>query len=175
MFLHSSIHDFDLARWMSGQEVVEVSAEGSGFGPGRPADGREIMTAVVTLRLSGGTLAVLEATWLHPAGYDNRVELVGGSAHLSMGFSPRTPATLLEGVTAVEVLPWAGYLDRFDDAYRAELVAFVACCRGQRPPTSTARDGLEALRVAIAATRSFGERRAVALDEIAGLSRRADA
>jgi myo-inositol 2-dehydrogenase/D-chiro-inositol 1-dehydrogenase len=176
ILLHSSIHDFDFVRWMTGQEIVEVTTEGGGFAPGRPTDPRDVVTAVVSMRLSEGTLAVLEATWLHPAGYDNRVELVADAAHLSMGWSPRTPATLLEGGSleggVAELPSWAGYLDRFEEAYRAEIAAFVACCRGERPPSSSARDGLEALRVAIAATRSFVERRVVDLDEIPGAPRR---
>ena len=58
------------------------------------------------------------------------------------------------------------YLERFTDAYRAELVAFLASARGEAAPSSSVRDGHEALRVAIAATRSHVERRPVALTEV---------
>ena len=166
LFLHSSIHDFDFVRWMTGQEVVEVTADGSRRDETRPDDVRGVETAVVSMRCSGGTLAVLEATWLHPAGYDSRVELVADRAALTMGLSPRTPATHLDWPPASDEAPWSGYLDRFEAAYRAELVAFLAAARGERPPVSSARDGLEAHRIAIAATRSYAERRAVALDDV---------
>lgn len=166
VFLHSSIHDFDFVRWMSGQEVVEVTADGSHRDEPRPEDARGIETATVSMRLSGGTLAVLEATWLHPAGYDSRVELVADRDHLSMGLSERTPMQLLGWEGAPTGDPWPGYLDRFAAAYRAELVAFLSAARGERPPASAARDGLEAHRIAIAATRAYLERRAVRLDEI---------
>ena len=169
MFLHSSIHDFDLVRWMSGQEVVEVTADGSRRDEGRPHDPRGIETAVVTMRCSDGTLAVLEATWLHPGGYDSRVELVADAGHLTMGLSPRTPATHLEWNAGDD--PWSGYLDRFEAAYRNELIAFLAAARGERTPASRARDGLEAHRIAIAATRAFVERRPVLLDEVHSQSR----
>lgn len=166
LFLHSSIHDFDFVRWMSGQEVVEVTADGSRRDEPRPDDVRGVETAVVTMRCSGGTLAVLEATWLHPAGYDSRVELVAERAALTMGLSPRTPATHLDWPVERAVEPWVGYLERFEPAYRAELVAFLAAARGEGPPASSARDGLEAHRIAIAATRSYAERRPVAVDEV---------
>lgn len=164
LFLHSSIHDFDFVRWMSGQEVVEVTADGSRRDEARPDDPRGIETAVVTMRCSAGTLAVLEATWLHPDGYDSRVELVADAVHLTMGLSPRTPAAHLEWQAGGD--PWGGYLDRFEAAYRNELVAFLAAARGEREAGSRARDGLEAHRIAIAATRAFVERRPVSLDEI---------
>lgn len=170
LFLHSSIHDFDFARWMTGQEVLEVRADGSRHDDPRPDDARGIESAVVTMRLSDGALAVLEATWLHPAGYDVRAELVADRAHLTMGLSGRTPAQHLDWAAADggPAVAWGGYLQRFEPAYRAELAAFLAAARGERPPASTARDGVEAMRVAVAATRSYVERRAVALSEIDG-------
>lgn len=166
LFLHSSVHDFDLARWLGGAEVVEIDADGSGRDDPRPADVRGVETAVVRMRLANGTLAVLEATWLHPGGYDIRAEIVADEAHLSMGLTPRTPATPLDRDAWAPAAPWSGYLERFEPAYRAELDAFMAAARGERPPTSTVRDGHEALRIAIAATRAYAERRTVALDGI---------
>ena len=62
--------------------------------------------------------------------------------------------------------PWTGYLERFADAYRAELIAFLAAARGEGQGAANVRDGLEALRVAVAATRSHVERRTVALSEV---------
>jgi myo-inositol 2-dehydrogenase/D-chiro-inositol 1-dehydrogenase len=165
LFLHSSIHDFDFVRWMSGQEVIEVSVDGSRRDEARPNDPRGVETAIVTMRLSEGALAVLTATWLHPAGYDNRVELITDHAHLTMGLSPRTPAAHADW-DGVSGDPWPGYLARFEAAYRAELVAFLAAARGEQPPASRARDGLEALRVAVAATIAYRERRPVMLAEV---------
>ena len=169
IFRDSSIHDFDVVRWLTGQEVAEISVEAGRRDGCRPTDPREIESAVVSMRLSGGTLAVLEASWLHPAGYDIRFELVTKAVAISGGLSPRTPSRHADWRDATD--GWGGYLERFEGAYRAELVAFLECCRGVRPPVSSARDGLEAMRIAVAATRSFSEGRRVALDEIAGLAK----
>ena len=168
-FRDSSIHDFDLVRWLSGQGVTEVSVEAGTRGGGRAEDPREIEKAIVTMRLSGGTLAVLDAAWLHPSGYDMRIELLSERAAVTGGLSQRTPAIHIDWAAPTD--PWHGYLDRFEAAYRAELAAFLACCRGVRPPSSSARDGLEAMRVAVAATISHVEGRRVSLDEVAGLAR----
>ncbi len=165
IFLHSSVHDFDCVRWMSGSEVTEVSVDGSRRDGSRPDDVRGVETAVVTMRLDSGALAVLEATWLHPTGYDTRVEVIADRAHVTAGLSPRTPARHFDWTSATD--PWTGYLERFEGAYRAELVAFLAAVRGECPPASVARDGLEALRIAVAATRAYVERRTVLLAEVA--------
>jgi myo-inositol 2-dehydrogenase/D-chiro-inositol 1-dehydrogenase len=166
IFLHSSVHDFDLARWLTGSEVAEVTAIGSHRGGGRAADPREIETAVVTMRMASGTLAVLEASWLDPLGYDVRAEIIGERDALTIGLSGRTPINHLDWPGAADAEPWPGYLERFTDAYRAELVAFLAAARDEGPRSSTARDGHEALRVAVAATRSHVEGRTVRMDEV---------
>jgi myo-inositol 2-dehydrogenase/D-chiro-inositol 1-dehydrogenase len=150
---------------MSGSEVTEVSVEGSRRDGSRPEDVRGVETALVSMRLDSGALAVLEATWLHPSGYDTRVEVIADEAHVSAGLSPRTPARQLDWTGATD--PWTGYLERFEDAYRAELAAFLDAARGECPPASVARDGLEALRIAVAATRSYVDRRTVSLAEVA--------
>lgn len=172
VFRDSSIHDFDMVRWLSGQEVTEVSVAAGRRDGTRPTDPRQIESAIVSMRLSGGTLAVLDASWLHPTGYDNRIELITETGAVTAGLSPRTPAGHADWSSEPARHPWSGYLERYEAAYREELAAFLACCRGVRPPISSARDGLEAMRIAVAATRSFTEGRRVALDEIDGLPRR---
>lgn len=165
MFRDSSVHDFDFVRWVSGQEVVDVSVAASRRDALTVDDPRGIESAVVTMRLDGGALAVLEASWLHPSGYDIRIELLSEGAAVTAGLSPRTPARHLDWPLDAEP-GWNGYLDRFEGAYRAELVAFLAAARGESPPASSARDGLQAMRIAVAATRSFSEGRTVRLDEV---------
>lgn len=169
LFLHSSIHDFDFVRWLSGEEVLDVTADGSRRDDPRPDDPRALETAVVTMRLKSGALAVLEGTWLHPTGYDNRVEVIGDEGHITIGLSDRTPARHLEWPGSDDAHAWTGFVERFGAAYRAELDAFLAATRGEPAPGSaTVRDGLEAMRIAVAATRSYVERRAVRVAEVPG-------
>jgi len=169
IFRDSSIHDFDVVRWLTGQEVTDVSVTAGRRDGSLASDPREIESAIVTMRMSGGTLAVLEASWLHPTGYDTRIELVSDATAVSGGLSPRTPSRHADWTAATA--GWSGYLERFEPAYRAELAAFLESCRGVSPPATRARDGLEAMRIAVAATRSFREDRRVDLTEIAHLDR----
>ena len=168
-FRDSSIHDFDVVRWLTSQEVVEVSVQAARRNGSWSDDPRGIERAVTTMRLSDGTLAVLTSSWLHPAGYDTRLEIVAERAALSAGLSPRTPARHVDWPIEGAAPGWTGYLERFERAYQAELVAFLAAARGEQEPATTARDGLEAMRIAVAATRSHVEHRRVLVDEIAGL------
>lgn len=169
VFRDSSIHDFDMVRWLTGDQVVEVHADGSDRDGARPADPSQLETAVVTMRLTRGTMAVLDATLLDPRGYDIRAELVGELDSVVAGLSPRSPQRTIDPEAPPPAVPWSGYLERFRDAYRRELVAFLNVARGEAAPPVTVRDALEAMRIAVAATRSFVERRGVHLDEVPGL------
>ncbi len=167
LYIGSSVHDYDVVRWLSGQEVVEVHAEAAGRREPLPEQLSRIETSVVTVRLSGGALAVIDSTLLNPAGYDVRGEIIGSLDSAGMGIGPRTPLRRLDPPWRPDAA-WDHYLTRFRDAYDAELTAFLATARGEMESPCTARDGLEAARVAVAATRSYLERRRVALDEVPG-------
>jgi myo-inositol 2-dehydrogenase/D-chiro-inositol 1-dehydrogenase len=168
LFRDSSIHDFDVLRWLTGQEVVEVYAAGAvrNF----PEFGRhdDIDTGAVILTLADGTIGSLAQTRHNPHGYDVRMEVVGSKDVVNVGFNQGTPLHLLEADAPVLAgPPWDSHLDRFVTAYQAELLAFLRVARGEIPSPCTARDGLQAMRIAVAATRSRKEHRPVRLDEVA--------
>ncbi len=168
IFNDFSAHDFDVTRWLTGQEVDEVYADGAVLGFPMFAKYDDVDTAVATLRLSGGTRAILSVTRHDPLGYDIRTELFGSGDSVSIGLGPRTPMRSLEPDVPPPAGPaWAMFIDRFRDAYEAELRAFLRVARGEEESACTARDGLEAVRVAIAATRSMHEHRPVRISEVA--------
>jgi len=167
IFNDFSVHDFDVARWLTGQEFEEVYADGGVLGFPVFATYDDVDTAVATFRLSGGTRAILSTTRHDPLGYDIRTELFGSGDSVSVGLGPRTPMRSLEpGVAAPEGPAWSMFMDRFHDAYEAELRAFLRVARGDEESACTARDGLEAVRVAVAATRSMREHRPVRISEV---------
>ena len=169
LFRDFSIHDFDILRWLSGQEVEEVYADGAVLGFPVFAKYGDVDTAVATLRLSAGTLCVLTVTRHDPLGYDIRAELFGSGDSISVGLGPQTPLRSVEpGVPPPAGPAWKDFLMRFESAYAAEFAAFVAVARGEAPSPCTARDGLAALRIAEAADRSLHEHRPVRLAEIPG-------
>ena len=169
LFRDFSIHDFDVIRWLTGCEVAEVYADGGVRGYPVFAKYDDVDTAVATLRMSDGALGVLTVARHDPLGYDIRAELYGSKDSIGVGHGPRTPIRSVEpGVPPAAEPAWPHFLDRFGDAYRAEMVAFVRVAMGSEPSPCTARDGVQALRTAEAADRSRREHRPVRLDEIPG-------
>jgi myo-inositol 2-dehydrogenase/D-chiro-inositol 1-dehydrogenase len=167
LFRDSSIHDFDALRWVTGVEVAEVYAVGSVRGFPIFAKHDDVDTAAVILTLADGTLGVLGQTRHDPVGYDIRMEIVGSKDSVAVGLGPQAPIRSLEPDAPAPTAPWSTFLTRFEAAYRAELLAFLRVARGEIPSPCTARDGLEAMRIAIAAGRSRSEGRAVRLSEVA--------
>jgi len=114
-----------------------------------------------------GVLAVMTVARHDPLGYDIRTELFGSRDSISVGLGPRTPMRSVEPGVPPPVGPrWPHFMDRFADAYAAELSAFIRVARGETPSPCGAADGVAALRIAEAASRSLHEHRPVRLDEI---------
>lgn len=169
LFRDFSIHDFDILRWLTGAEVEEVYADGGVIGFPVFAKYGDVDTAVATLRLTTGAFVVMTVARHDPLGYDIRAELFGSGDSISVGLGPRTPMHSVEpGVPPPAGPAWADFIDRFKPAYAAELVEFLRVARRDVESPCVARDGLAALRIAEAATRSLHEHRPVRLEEIPG-------
>ncbi|MFE9922466.1 Gfo/Idh/MocA family oxidoreductase [Streptomyces sp. NPDC005774] len=169
LYRDTLIHDFDIVRWVTGREIVDVYAAGSDAGPAMFREADDVDTGAALLTLEGGTLAVLTATRMNGAGYDVRMELAGERDQIVVGLDDRTPIASTEptGPPAADK-PWMGFLERFGPAYQAELNGFVEVVRGDRANPCDGREALQALRVAEACELSRRERRPVRLREIAG-------
>jgi myo-inositol 2-dehydrogenase/D-chiro-inositol 1-dehydrogenase len=163
------VHDFDMVRWVTGHEVVEVYAAGSDAGPAVFREADDVDTAAALLTLDDGTLATATAARINGAGYDVRMELAGERDTIGVGLDDRTPITSTEpaGPPAADK-PWPGFLERFAGAYEAELGAFVEVVRGERENPCGGYEALQALRIAEACEVSRRERRAVSLAEVPG-------
>ncbi|MEU2231058.1 Gfo/Idh/MocA family oxidoreductase [Streptomyces vietnamensis] len=164
LFRDCLVHDFDIVRWVTGREVVEVYATGSDAGPAMFREAGDVDTAAAVLTLDDGTLATATATRCNGAGYDVRMELAGERDQIVVGLDDRSPLASVEpqGPPAPGK-PWPGFLERFAPAYEAELDAFVRLVRGEAPNPCDGREALAALRIAEACERSRRERRPVAL------------
>ncbi len=148
------IHDFDIARFMLAEEPVEVTAYGSSLVD--PAIGKagDVDTAVVILKTASGKLAQISNSRRAAYGYDQRIEV-----HGSTGMARAD--NILE--TTVEIAGKGGFakdpaqnffLERYAEAYRLELAAFIAAVAKGKAPSPSGRDGLQAQRLADAATKS---------------------
>ena len=167
MFSDLSIHDLDILRFLTATEVDEVYCQGTARGFPVYEKYADYATAVATMKLVDGTPVVLSWTRQDPLGHDVRTEIFGTLDSVSIGVGPRMPLRSLEpGVPPPAGPPWHIFLDRWDDAYHDEMLAFVDVAMGERPSPCSARDGVEALRIAEALTIAAAEHRIVALAEI---------
>jgi len=166
-FKDQLIHDFDITRWLFAQEAVEVTATGSTLGFPQYEAMHDVGTSAVLLRLSGGSLGLVTGLRHNEAGYDIHVEIHGAKDTLAIGLDPRTPWRSVEAdAPPLAGPPYPTFFVRFDGAYRSELAHFLRFARGEVDNACTAADALEALRIAVAASRSNRERRTVKLSEI---------
>jgi len=171
IFRDLQIHDLDAIRYVTGQEIVEVYADGVVRESQWFSDHGDVDTAVAVLRLSGGTLAILSSTRHDPRGYDVRLEVFGTSDTIAVGVDPRSPIRSLEpGAPQPEGPGYRNFLERFELAYRAELAVFVDAVANDGESACTLHEARAALLAALAADRSRAERRPVAIDEVTGKS-----
>jgi myo-inositol 2-dehydrogenase/D-chiro-inositol 1-dehydrogenase len=167
IFNDCAIHDFDAIRYVTGQEVVEVYAAGATQGIDYIRDAGDAETVTSVLTLSGGTLALVSNSRSNGRGHDVRLELLGSKDSVSAGLDDKLPLRSADpSVRFPAGTPWHFFMDRFADAFRAELTAFVEVVAGSRPSPCTLHDGVEASLVAEAATRSWREHRPVRIDEV---------
>lgn len=166
IFKDCLIHDIDAVRYVTGQEIVAVTAFGSEVGHPDIASHGDFGTATAVLQMSGGTLGQISGLRLDPMGYDVRLEAFGSQRALAAGWSERTPIVSTEPGMPPPADPIITFWDRFDFAYRAELEAFLRVAKGEEAPACGPRDALENLRTAIACDLSVAQKRTVALAEI---------
>jgi myo-inositol 2-dehydrogenase/D-chiro-inositol 1-dehydrogenase len=161
------VHDFDIVRYVSGHEVVEVYAAGSAQGDPVFARSGDVSTASVILTLDDESLAVVSNTRYNARGYDVRLEVHGTEDSIAAGLDERLPLRSAEpGVTFPAGAPHQFFMDRFAGAYRAELAAFTELVAGKRPSPCTVADAVEAGWIAEACTLSLREHRPVRIDEV---------
>jgi len=164
LFLDSSIHEFDLARWLMRDEVAEVHAFGGTLACPELVQFGELDAGVVNLRFSRGAIGNVESFRQSRYGYDIYTEVVGSKATVRVGYLRQTALTVLgrEGVGHDVV---DHFLVRFADAYLNELRDFVQSVQRASPPRVTGEDARRALAVALAADRSCRHSRTVRVAE----------
>ncbi|MFF0221247.1 Gfo/Idh/MocA family oxidoreductase [Streptomyces sp. NPDC004629] len=167
IFRDCSVHDFDIIRWVTGREVTEVYAVGGNRGADYIKEAGDADTTGAILTLDDGTIAVVSNSRHNARGYDVRMELHGFRDSIAVGLEDKLPLRSVEpGVTFPAGTPHDFFMDRFTDAYRAELTAFTEVVAGRRPSPCTIADALEAGWIAEACTLSLREHRPVTVEEV---------
>lgn len=146
-------HEFDLARYLMGDEVVRLYAAGKPLINSWFATYGDVDHALITLEFRRGGLGHIEGSRNGIYGYDIRGEVMGTKGTIQIGQGRQTPV-LIQTASGVRHDFVPGWLDRFAGAYEAEVAAFHACVREQREPLVGAWDGRQALLLALAAAES---------------------
>jgi myo-inositol 2-dehydrogenase / D-chiro-inositol 1-dehydrogenase len=164
LFLDLSVHDFDLARFLVG-EVEEVYAWGGVLIDEKFAQANDADTAVTLLRFKNGVFGVVETSRRSNWGYDIRTEVAGSVGKVVIEAPQKTPLLFAKDFASSHD-HYENFPDRFEAGYRLQLEAFFAALREGRTPTPGPEDALETLRLAVAATKSWREKRPVKVSEI---------
>jgi myo-inositol 2-dehydrogenase/D-chiro-inositol 1-dehydrogenase len=168
IFLDMTIHDFDMARFVTDSEVVEVYARGAVRVDPEIGDAGDVDTAVVLLEHVNGCLTTIDNSRRAVYGYDQRVE-VFGSAGMAASDNPLVHSAIVrsESGARAATLPYF-YLDRYVPSYLREWEAFVGAVSAGATPPVTGVDARAPLVIGLAAWRSLREGRAVRIDEVEG-------
>ena len=153
LLYNNTIHDFDLARWLMGDEVSEVHAYTTVAIRPEVAQHGDIVASVVNLKYRRGAIGNIESFVQAVYGYDIRTEIVGSRGSILVGTLQQTPVTFLAKEGGTQALA-DHFLTRFESAYVAELRDFVHNILHDRPLRVTGDDGLRALEIAVAAETS---------------------
>ena len=167
LFLDMTIHDFDMVRYLSGTEVTEVSAYGAVLVDPAIGEAGDIDTAVVTLKLASGGLAVIDNSRRAVFGHDQRAEVFGSKGALSSFNDSGSNVTFSDAEGVHSEPPLFFFLERYMQAYRDEIASFVNAIETNSETEVTANDGLQPVLIGLAARKSLLEHRPVKVGEIA--------
>jgi inositol 2-dehydrogenase len=160
LIMDMGVHDFDLARWLMGSEVLRVFSEGGCLVYPELKEVGDIDNAMVNLKFANDAIGNIDVSRNAVYGYDIRTEVLGSEGGLLIGKLQQTATLVMtrQGVTH-DTVPY--FMERFGEAYAAEIRDFTNCILEDRPPRVGGFDARQATAIGIAATRSLDEGRPV--------------
>jgi myo-inositol 2-dehydrogenase/D-chiro-inositol 1-dehydrogenase len=163
LFRDMTIHDFDMARWMLGEEPVEVFAYAANLVDPAIGEAGDVDSAMVLLKTASGRMAHINNSRRAAYGYDQRIEAHGSGGRLIAGNRTPTTVELADANAVTTDKPLHFFLERYAEAYRIELAAFLDALERGTPMPVGAEDGRQALVLADAAFESIRTGRPVRL------------
>jgi inositol 2-dehydrogenase len=165
LIVDMGIHDFDILRWLMGDEIQRVYTEVASLVYPELLTVGDVDNAMISVRFEKGGLGNVEVSRTAHYGYDIQCNVIGTKGALQIGHLQETPVLLLNREGAHhDVVPH--FPERFGPAYTAQIDHFVDCLRDQKPPSVTPKDARAALQAALAATLSQHENRVVQISEL---------
>ena len=165
MFIDMTIHDFDMARYLSGSDVEEVYVQGAVLIDPVFGEYGDVDTAVITLKFKNGGIGVIDNSRKAAYGYDQRVEVFGSKGSITVKNDHPNSAELSteEGVYLDK--PKYFFLERYQEAFIEEVKLFADCILNEKEPPVNGNDGLQAEIIAHLAKKSLLEKRPVNIKE----------
>ncbi len=166
MFLDMTIHDFDMVRYLTGQDVVEVYVNAGVMVDPEIGKAGDVDTAIITMKLTDGSLAVIDNSRKAAYGYDQRAEVFGSKGQVAVSNDTQSTAVFSGEDGVVAEKPLYFFLERYMQSFKDEITDFVNCIINDTEESVSINDGLQAVVIAVAAGKSLKEHRPVNLSEI---------
>lgn len=166
MFLDMTIHDFDMARYLSGSEVEEVYATAGVMVDSAIGEAGDVDTAIITLRFANGAIGTIDNSRKAIYGYDQRVEVFGSNGMVQAHNNTPDQDVYFNAEGVHSAKPLYFFLERYMESYIAEMKEFVQSIRENTSPPVTGVDGRIPVVIGMAAKKSYLEHRPVQLSEI---------
>jgi len=166
MFLDMTIHDFDMARFLIGDEVEDIYTTAAVRVDPEIGKAGDVDTAVIVLRFRNGVIATIDNSRKAVYGYDQRVEILGSEGSIATGNCYPNEAVISTASSVRKDLPLNFFMERYAESFVNEMRAFLQAVREDKPTPVTGKDGRIPVVMALAARKSYDEHRPVRLEEI---------
>lgn len=166
IFADMTIHDFDMARFLIGDEVEEIYTAGGVMVDPEIGRSGDLDTALVVLRFRNGVIGTIDNSRRAAYGYDQRVEILGSKGKIATENCYPNQAIVSTGDAVYTDLPLNFFMERYTESFAAELRSFVNAVLEHLPTEVNGIDGRIPVQMALAARKSYDEHRPVRLEEI---------
>ena len=166
MFLDMTIHDFDMARFLAGCDAEEIYVQAAVRIDPEIGKAGDVDTAVITMKMENGSIVTIDNSRKAVYGYDQRVEVFGSQGMVSVSNDTTSSAVISNSEGVMGEKPLYFFLERYMQSYAKEIRAFVQAIEQDTETPLGITDGLEAVRMGLAAKKSLAEHRPVKMTEI---------
>lgn len=164
LFIDFSIHDFDMARFITESEVEEIYAIGTVLIDPKIKKLGDIDTALITIKMTNGALCVIDNSRETHYGYDQQVEVFGSKGCINVPNTTPSSTTVSTADGVFVDKPHYSFIERYQEAFISELREFFNCVRDDRDPPVSGKDALAAVKIAEAAIQSHNQNSPVRLE-----------
>jgi myo-inositol 2-dehydrogenase/D-chiro-inositol 1-dehydrogenase len=166
IFLDMTIHDFDMVRYLTNSDVEEIYVNGAVLVDPLIGEAGDIDTAIITMKLKDGALAVIDNCRKAVYGYDQRAEVFGSKGQVAVLNDTQSSAVISTTDGVVAEKPLYFFLERYMESFTREISDFTEAVLNDTSVPVTVNDGLQAVLIGMAAQKSLQEHRPVKLSEI---------